>query len=57
MKVAEVRLPDEWEQWSCEMCPFSYVDLSRDDGFTDECVLGNSDGCPVTAKEKEEWER
>lgn len=54
MKVAEIRLPDEWEQWSCDVCPFSYVDLSRDDGFTDECVLGNSDGCPITAKEKEE---
>ena len=55
MKVAEVRLPDEWEQWSCEACPFSYVDFTRDyDGFIDECVLGNENGCPVTAKEIEE---
>ena len=54
MKIAEIILPNEWEQWSCEACPFSYVDFSCDDGYPYECALGNSDGCPVTAKEKEE---
>ena len=57
MKIAEVRLPDEWEQWSCEICPFSYLH-DTEDGLENVCILQTeSDGCPVKAKEEEEWER